>query len=205
MFTATAANTWGTTGTDAVRGVVYFDKVTNRAWYYTGTTVVSISPQIIVQTRTSGTGTNVVLSEKGVIDSLDAATFPRDWNPSDHIAPNQVPYTNIGVIMVDGARQFSVNASGVIQPITTLFTVDGIELDTGYGGCLVKGQDLIDYLTGYRIGSGSGTPVPGVLSTYMPKQHDGTGIKGLDTGNYKTIAFDTANGYGMKYSIISES
>ena len=76
IYTATAANTWGTTGVEPEKSKIYVNIADNKTYRWSGSTMTEIGklPAIATTIRVSGTADdNHVASEKAVRDALVAA------------------------------------------------------------------------------------------------------------------------------------
>lgn len=76
IYTATAANTWGTTGVEPEKGKIYVNTTDNKTYRWSGTVMTEIGkmPAVATTIRVSGTADdNHVASEKAVRDALVAA------------------------------------------------------------------------------------------------------------------------------------
>ena len=76
IYTATAANTWGTTGVEPEKSKIYVNVADNKTYRWSGTVMTEIGkmPAIATTIRVSGTADdNHVASEKAVRDALVAA------------------------------------------------------------------------------------------------------------------------------------
>ena len=76
IYTATAANTWGTTGVEPEKSKIYVNVADNKTYRWSGSTMTEIGkmPAVATTIRVSGTADdNHVASEKAVRDALVAA------------------------------------------------------------------------------------------------------------------------------------
>ena len=76
IYTATAANTWGTTGVEPEKGKIYVNISDNKTYRWSGSVMTEIGkmPAVATTIRVSGTADdNHVASEKAVRDALVAA------------------------------------------------------------------------------------------------------------------------------------
>ena len=76
IYTATAANTWGTTGVEPEKSKIYVNIADNKTYRWSGTVMTEIGkmPAVATTIRVSGTADdNHVASEKAVRDALVAA------------------------------------------------------------------------------------------------------------------------------------
>ena len=76
IYTATAANTWGTTGVEPEKSKIYVNVADNKTYRWSGTVMTEIGkmPAVATTIRVSGTADdNHVASEKAVRDALVAA------------------------------------------------------------------------------------------------------------------------------------
>ena len=76
IYTATAANTWGTTGVEPEKSKIYVNTTDNKTYRWSGTVMTEIGkmPAVATTIRVSGTADdNHVASEKAVRDALVAA------------------------------------------------------------------------------------------------------------------------------------
>ena len=76
LYTATAANTWGTTGVEPEKSKIYVNIADNKTYRWSGTVMTEIGkmPAVATTIRVSGTADdNHVASEKAVRDALVAA------------------------------------------------------------------------------------------------------------------------------------
>ena len=76
IYTATAANTWGTTGVEPEKSKIYVNIADNKTYRWSGSTMTEIGkmPAVATTIRVSGTADdNHVASEKAVRDALVAA------------------------------------------------------------------------------------------------------------------------------------
>lgn len=198
IYTATGTNTWGTTGVAAKKHTIYVDKTHNNTWIYGSTQIVEISPQITKVTRTSGTATNAVLTEKGVRDSIDAASFPQNWKPEEHIAGS-----DLGVLCVQ-ANYIHLNSSNVLTADIVPETASGYDFSGGNAGKYITVSVLQRYLLGGESGAGHEYAVTGVLQSKQLKLQNGTGITGLANGGNNISLYQwTTGGWGLHYTVLT--
>jgi len=113
IYTATAANTWGTTGVEPEKSKIYVNTTDNKTYRWSGTVMTEIGkmPAVATTIRVSGTADdNHVASEKAVRDALVAA--------GAYTLPAATAFELGGVKVAAVATSGINNASGAISIAT---------------------------------------------------------------------------------------
>lgn len=186
IYTATAANTWSTTGETPESGAIYVDTSTEKIYRWSGSEMIEISSQVSVRTQAAG----------GVRDTTSASD---SMVPSELAVATAIENATSGAITEIPLATSSVR--GGIKLDGTVFTTDANEklsagaiAATSWGGLTTTETKLV---TGGKMKTLVGDAITSATSTFISGVTAGTGIS-VDAGG-TTVSLDAANHYDIKY------
>ena len=182
IYTATATNTWGTTGVNPTRNTIYLEFATQTAYAYDGTTLVSVG---------GGSGGGGDSTPIGTVEAYSGSTAPNGYLLCDGSTVSRTTYSDLFSVIGttygsgDGSTTFNLpNLKGrtVVMQDTTQTEFDTLG-ETGGSKELQNHKHTITKEAGlfwspqsggtWGLGSGSG-----VSRSNIETDYEGTGNSG---------------------------